>query len=298
MIWAAIFFCAASTAAQSGRQAISLAAVEPDSYEVTFTEDRAEFIRVDGAPDHDTRDHRLARRTMPRCAAWPSPTPVAASSTSKLPPTARWCSRRLRPMPHTRRSQSYSCRPSTWRRRARSWPHAAAVRHTTRKCGRRTTRWWRARSIGQAQIETDRVRFLGRGRGVRAPIAVIDGRRLSGTVGTVLDPVFALRHRLRIRAGATAPHRLLDAGRATRAGVLDLVDKHHDGNAYVRAATLAWTQAQVQLRHLGIDADEAALFQRLAASAVRKLLDLRPAVGHHPPRRRRRRGALGPRHLG
>jgi cellobiose phosphorylase len=32
---------------------------------------------------------------------------------------------------------------------------------------------------------------------------MMDGRRLSNTVGTVLDPVFALRYRVRIPAGAT-----------------------------------------------------------------------------------------------
>ena len=98
--------------------------------------------------------------------------------------------------------------------------------------------------IGDAQIETDRVRFLGRGRGLRTPIAVMDGRRLSNTVGTVLDPVFALRYRVRIAAGATARLAYWTLVAPSRAAVLDLVDKHHDGNAYVRAATLAWTQAQ------------------------------------------------------
>ena len=51
----------------------------------------------------------------------------------------------------------------------------------------------------------------------------------------------------------------------SRAELLDLVDKHHDRNAFDRAKTLAWTQAQVQLRHLDVDAAEAAVFQRLAA---------------------------------
>src|SRR5690606_6925541 len=50
-----------------------------------------------------------------------------------------------------------------------------------------------------------------------------------------------------------------------RAELLDLIDTHHDRSAYDRARTLAWTQAQVQLRFLGIDAEEAAVFQRLAA---------------------------------
>jgi cyclic beta-1,2-glucan synthetase len=46
--------------------------------------------------------------------------------------------------------------------------------------------------------------------------------------------------------------------------LLDLVDKHRDTTAFERASTLAWTQAQVQLRHIGIDPAEAGLFQRLA----------------------------------
>ena len=46
---------------------------------------------------------------------------------------------------------------------------------------------------------------------------------------------------------------------------------------FERAATLAWTQAQVQLRHLGIEGDEAHLFQRLANRVLYSDLTLRPA---------------------
>ena len=42
--------------------------------------------------------------------------------------------------------------------------------------------------------------------------------------------------------------------------MLDLADKHRDATAFERAVTLSWTQAQVQLRHLGVDAEEASLF--------------------------------------
>src|SRR5436309_551535 len=37
-----------------------------------------------------------------------------------------------------------------------------------------------------------------------------------------------------------------------------------DPSAFDRAAAMSWTQAQVQLRHLGITPDDANLFQRLA----------------------------------
>jgi cyclic beta-1,2-glucan synthetase len=58
---------------------------------------------------------------------------------------------------------------------------------------------------------------------------------------------------------------------------LDLADKHHDANAFDRAATLAWTQAQVQLSHLGVDPNQASLFQRLAGHLLYADPSLRPA---------------------
>ena len=52
---------------------------------------------------------------------------------------------------------------------------------------------------------------------------------------------------------------------ASREELLARIDRHHDRNAYDRASVLAWTQGQVQLRHLGIAAAEAADFQSLTA---------------------------------
>ena len=63
----------------------------------------------------------------------------------------------------------------------------------------------------------------------------------------------------------------------TRAEALDLVDKHHDPTAFERAVTLAWTQAQVQLHHLGVGPDEAHLFQRLANRVLYSDPTLRPS---------------------
>ena len=110
---------------------------------------------------------------------------------------------------------------------------------------------------------------------------MMDGRRLSNTVGTVLDPVFALRYRVRIPAGATVRIAFWTSIAASRESVLDLVDKHQEANAFVRAATLAWTQAQIQLRHLGIDAAEAGLFQRLAGYVLYADASMRPSSDSH-----------------
>ena len=80
----------------------------------------------------------------------------------------------------------------------------------------------------------------------------------------MLDPVFALRRRVRVAPGAIVRIAFWTMVAPTREAVLDLADKHRDITAFDRAATLAWTQAQVQLHYLGITAGEAGLFQRLA----------------------------------
>ncbi len=130
---------------------------------------------------------------------------------------------------------------------------------------------------GAVEIETDRARFLGRGHDVRTAISVMDGRALSNTVGTVLDPIFALRRRVRIAPGATVRVAFWTMAAETRQALLDCIDKHKDATAFNRAATLAWTQAQVQLHHLGITAGEAALFQRLAGHVIYASAALRPS---------------------
>lgn len=132
-------------------------------------------------------------------------------------------------------------------------------------------------SVGATGYETDRVRFLGRGHPIRSAIAMIDGRPLSNSVGTVLDPIFSLRRRVRIAPGETVRIAFWTMVAATRDGVLACIDKHRDVTAFGRAATLAWTQAQVQLHHLGISAGEASLFQRLAGHMIYANPSLRPS---------------------
>jgi cyclic beta-1,2-glucan synthetase len=117
------------------------------------------------------------------------------------------------------------------------------------------------------QAETDRARFLGRGRDLR-DAAAMDAGELSGTVGTVLDAVFSLRCRLTVAAGATVRVAFWTMAAGTRDALLGALDRHRDASAFDRASTLAWTQAQVQLRHLGIAPKDADLFQTLAGHLV------------------------------
>ena len=127
------------------------------------------------------------------------------------------------------------------------------------------------------QYETDRARFIGRGRTIGT--AVMADSPLSDTTGTVLDPVFALRRRVIVPAGGTARVTFWTMIADTPEILLDLVDRHRDPSAFARAETLSWTQAQVQLRHLGITPARAAGFQRLGGMILRGDTRLRTKAG-------------------
>jgi cellobiose phosphorylase len=53
--------------------------------------------------------------------------------------------------------------------------------------------WLEGGAPGDVEVETDRARFIGRGRSLTDPAALDMGTRLSGSVGPVLDPVEAAR---------------------------------------------------------------------------------------------------------
>jgi cyclic beta-1,2-glucan synthetase len=135
-----------------------------------------------------------------------------------------------------------------------------------------------AETVGELQFETDRARFVGRTRNLRDPVSVMDGRPLSNTVGAVLDPILSLRRTVRVPPGGTVRLIYSTIAAATREEALDLADKYRDARTFERTHTLAWTQAQVQLHHLGITSEEALLFQRLANAILYVDPSLRPTA--------------------
>ena len=118
------------------------------------------------------------------------------------------------------------------------------------------------------EYETDRARFIGRGRTLASPISVINGRPLGGTAGSVLDPVFAMRQRVVVPPRSTVRLSFWTAVAEEREFLEPLIEKYKDASAFSRSATLAWTHGLVELRHLGIDADDAMLFQQIAGALV------------------------------
>ncbi|HXG88325.1 MAG TPA: glucoamylase family protein [Vicinamibacterales bacterium] len=120
------------------------------------------------------------------------------------------------------------------------------------------------RSHGPVEWETDRARFLGRGRGPENPQA-LDGRPLSGTTGVPLDPIVSLRQRIRLEPGGVVRVAFCTGMAASRETAVALAQKYRAPSAAARTFALAHAQAQSALRHLGISSQEALLFERLAS---------------------------------
>jgi cellobiose phosphorylase len=122
--------------------------------------------------------------------------------------------------------------------------------------------------VGEVSCETDRARFLGRGRAARAPLALDRDGALSETVGAVLDPILALRVRVRVEPGRSAMIAFTTAVAPTREAALQIADRYRDHAAVDRASSLARTEAEVELRDLDIPPADVALYQELAGALI------------------------------
>ncbi|HSJ26489.1 MAG TPA: glucoamylase family protein [Longimicrobiales bacterium] len=118
--------------------------------------------------------------------------------------------------------------------------------------------------VGGVSCETDRARFLGRGGTTRRPAATSADGDLSGTTGAVLDPIFAIRVRLRLGPGQSASAAFTTLVATSRESAFELADRYHDTHAAQRALDLAWTAQQVELRELGVTPADVAVFQEIA----------------------------------
>jgi cyclic beta-1,2-glucan synthetase len=113
-------------------------------------------------------------------------------------------------------------------------------------------------------FETSRAQFVGRTRNLAEPAAMDKPGDLTNTVGTVLDPIVAIRCRITLDAGAVATLDLITGAADSRDHCLALVEKYHDRHLADRIFGLSWTHSQVLLRQLDISEEEAQLYGKLA----------------------------------
>ncbi|MDO9221010.1 MAG: cyclic beta 1-2 glucan synthetase, partial [Thiobacillus sp.] len=123
----------------------------------------------------------------------------------------------------------------------------------------------------EPSYETDRARFIGRGRTAANPVVLDSGDRpstLSNTQGSVLDPVVAIRRTVTLSPDESATVQIISGIADTREAALALVEKYCDRHFVERAFEMAWFQSQEVLRHLSITEADAQVFGRLANSVI------------------------------
>ncbi len=133
------------------------------------------------------------------------------------------------------------------------------------------------------EFDTSRPGFLGRGRTTSDPQGMKGP--LGGEVGTVLDPAFVMRRRVRLAPGARARITLATALATSRAEAIDLVHTFATPHSVPRTFELGWADARVELKHLGITASQSHRFQRLLTAMIYTEPSLRArdlVHGDHP----------------
>src|SRR5262249_30144528 len=100
----------------------------------------------------------------------------------------------------------------------------------------------------EPEYETDRARFLGRGRTPANPVALCPGGRLSEPTGAVLDPVFSLRRRVRLDPGDTARLAFVTGAAETRGAAIDLAEHFRELDAADHAFDHAAERGRQEMR--------------------------------------------------
>jgi len=120
-----------------------------------------------------------------------------------------------------------------------------------------------------------------------------DSAMLSGSQGSVLDPIVAIRYRMTLDAEQSATIDMVSGLGETRDAALSLVGKYRDRHLADRVFELAWTHGQVTLRQINATEADAQLYGRLAGSVIYANSSLRADAGVLIKNRRGQSGLWG-----
>ncbi|KRE86136.1 cyclic beta 1-2 glucan synthetase [Rhodanobacter sp. Soil772] len=135
--------------------------------------------------------------------------------------------------------------------------------------------------IDAISYETDRSRFIGRGRSTAEPQALDrEQAQLSNSAGSVLDPIVAIRCRITLEPEQSATIDFVTGIADRRDDCLQLIGKYRDRHLADRVFDLAWTHSQVLLRQLNASLADAQLYEHMATGILYPNASLRaePAV--------------------
>ncbi len=241
--------------------------VKPDNYEVIFSEGRAEFRRRDNDIEMHTEivvspedDIELRRTHITNRSRAYKTIEVTSYTEVVLAPAAADAAHPAFSNMFVQTEILASQHAILCSRRPRSsdekmpWMLKLMVAH--------------GEEVKQISFETDRAKFLGRGNTVVAPQAMGESAELSGSQGSVLDPIAAIRFQIKLAPEQTTVIDIVIGAAESRDDALHLIAKYQDRYLADRVFELAWTHSQVVLRQLNATEADAQLYARLAGSVI------------------------------
>ncbi|CZQ86184.1 glycosyl hydrolase 94 [Trichococcus palustris] len=123
-------------------------------------------------------------------------------------------------------------------------------------------------TIGDSQFETDRMQFIGRNRDLGTPAAMDDDQPLSGTEGTVLDPVMSMRLKGRMLPGKSLQISYITAVSESMEDLSLVIEKYSQNDFIDRAFTLAHTSGYLEAAYLDIEPSQMELYQNMTSSIL------------------------------
>ena len=127
-----------------------------------------------------------------------------------------------------------------------------------------------AHDMDQTEVtyETDRMKFIGRGNTAANPAALASYEPLSGSEGSVLDPVAVIRHQFTLPPGESVTIDYVCGIAEDRESCMRMIEKYDDMNPSDRALEMSWSHSQALLHQLNADESDAQLFSRLAGAIL------------------------------
>jgi cellobiose phosphorylase len=123
-----------------------------------------------------------------------------------------------------------------------------------------------AQGGGEISCETDRSRFIGRGRTAADPAAMQTVSPLSNTVGSVLDPIVSLRRNFVLAPGETLHVAFVLGATESQDAALALIEQYQKPNEVDRSFELASNRPETILHPFGTSETE--LYARLASALI------------------------------
>ncbi len=237
---------------------------EGDDYKVIFSQDKAEFKRVDG----DILTYTEITVSSEDDAEIRKISLTNTGSEDKILEITSYCEVTLAPFNSdivhpafgnlfisTEFIQDHECIIANRRPRAKGQKKPYVVQCIALE----------GNSIGTTQYETSRADFIGRGKSLMEPIALGEDTPLKNNVGPVLDPIISMRKRLKLEPGETCRIVYTTAVADSREHAIELAIKYKEIKSIDRVFEIAWSQSTVEMKYLGIKSPQANLYQLMAS---------------------------------